>query len=78
MYVAGGVATVLFLRNKSLRWIIFAMVLTMLYTIAVSGAAAQARYRTIIFPIFYVLAGYGMAYMLGLTCKKNYARARTS
>lgn len=63
MYAAGLAAAILFLRDKALRWVVLAMALTVVYTMAVSGAAAQARYRTIIFPICYVLGGYGIAHL---------------
>lgn len=75
MYGMALVAGALFLRNSSLRWILIVMFLTVAYTIAVSGAAAQSRYRTIVFPIFYVLAGYGMIIILE-KIKKIYANTR--
>lgn len=78
MYAVGAVAVVLLMRDKSVRWILIAMALTVSYTIAVSGAAAQARYRTIIFPIFYVLAGYGVTYILKLIhSPRDYAHSHT-
>jgi len=64
LYSMSIVAMVVFARNKSLRWILAAFLLTIVYTMTVSGAAAQARYRTIIFPVFYVLGGYGVIYCL--------------
>jgi len=59
LYGAAAVAAVVFIRRREFRWILALFLLTIAYTVAVSGAAAQARYRTMIFPIFYVLGGYG-------------------
>lgn len=60
MYILAGIATVASWRRVSFRptMILFALVIA--YSLAVSGAIANARYRMVFFPILYVLAGYGV------------------
>lgn len=63
LYGASIVAAVIFLARREFRWTLACFAITILYTVAVSGAAAQARYRTVIFPIFYLMSGYGIVYL---------------
>ena len=74
VYGMGAVAVVAFLRRRELWWILALLALTVAYVFAVSGAAAQPRYRTMIFPIIYVLGGYGVAYVW----ERTYARQQRS
>ena len=63
MFLFVGVACILLARRASSRWVLAIALLMIAYTIIASGAAAQTRHRTIVFPIFYVLGGYGAAYL---------------
>lgn len=62
LYVLASIACIALARRRaSSRWVLAIALLMIAYTIMASGAAAQARHRTIVFPIFYVLGGYGAA-----------------
>lgn len=63
LYGAVAVAVVAFLRRRELRWVLALFGVIIVYLLLVAGAAAQARYRTMIFPIFYVLGGYGVVHL---------------
>jgi|GEM_PF-3612246 len=55
-------AIVLFRRSRE-RFVLVFFSLVVAYLVVVSGAAAQARYRTMIMPIMYALGGVGIAYV---------------
>ncbi|MDO8463182.1 MAG: glycosyltransferase family 39 protein [bacterium] len=61
LYGVGLVGAGVLLRRPRDRWVLALCVLTVAYVVAVSGAAAQARYRTTILTIAYVLAGIGLS-----------------
>lgn len=65
LYGAALVAVVAFAWRRELWWTLATFAMTTAYVVAVSGASAQARYRTMLFPIIYVLGGYGVVVLLG-------------
>lgn len=59
MYVLAGIGAVAAWRRVSFRPPMILFVLVVAYSLAVSGALADPRYRMVFFPVLYVLAGYG-------------------
>lgn len=64
LFLGAIIACVVFARRPSMRWILAIALLMIAYTVVAAGAVAQARHRTIVFPILYMLGGYGAAFLM--------------